>query len=62
MTWPAGDRTHSGSTLQFGHSVAAVDDAGSAGIGVGTRTRFNSATASPPWMTAGHGIRKADPL
>ena len=38
--------------LQFGHSVAAVDDTGGTYAPRPRRTRFNSATASPPWMTS----------
>ena len=40
--------------LQFGHSVAAVDDGRGEPPGAGGRDRFNSATASPPWMTPSH--------
>ena len=38
-------------SLQFGHSVAAVDDI--ARVAIGLAVSFNSATASPPWMTGG---------
>ena len=37
--------------LQFGHSVAAVDDSFRTGEGPRRLDGFNSATASPPWMT-----------
>src|SRR5947208_2173146 len=37
--------------LQFGHGVAAVDDSSATGTYTDTRRCFNSATASPPWMT-----------
>ena len=37
--------------LQFGHSVAAVDDDVLEVSPLSRTTRFNSATASPPWMT-----------
>ena len=37
--------------LQFGHSVAAVDDPAARKQAGAAAVSFNSATASPPWMT-----------
>ena len=37
--------------LQFGHSVAAVDDSRQHKRNRTDKRCFNSATASPPWMT-----------
>ena len=37
--------------LQFGHSVAAVKDKDNGQVRRQDNHGFNSATASPPWMT-----------
>src|SRR5436190_701934 len=37
--------------LQFGHGLSTVDDCTSAGVQGTAPGRFNSATASRPWMT-----------
>ena len=42
--------------LQFGHSVAAVDDEGRRRREEDGRSGFNSATASPPWMTTRNSL------
>ena len=48
---PAWGKRSKGKLLQFGHSVAAVDDGSCSTPSWGVWKSFNSATASPPWMT-----------
>ena len=55
MTTPASaTRARRRAELQFGHSVAAVDDGERVEHNAVAQRSFNSATASPPWMTSGN--------
>ena len=52
MTAHGGEKAAQGPGIQFGHSVAAVDDPYAGWRTLFAITGFNSATASPPWMTS----------